>query len=105
MSWPNAVATVSPNYCESEDSSERLARRISAKINNSDTGSAFCPACFSDAIVPHPPNTLELLQAKHPPAPPDHSVPMSDNDISEVLDSISWPSPAVVRRAIKSFPS
>ena len=100
----NVVTPVSPNRCELEDSLEMLARRISAKINNGDIGSVVRLVCSSDTIAPQSPETLERLQAKRPPAPDDCSVPVFENDTSEVLDSISLPSPAVIRWATKSFP-
>ena len=45
------------------------------------------------------------LQAKHQAAPRDHVIPVFHDGTSELLDSISLPSTAMVSQAIKFFPS
>ena len=80
------VVIASYDYCDSKDSLERLARRISAKINDGDIAGPIHLAALSGAIAPHSPEALELLQAKHPPAPCNCSVPVFDDVTSEMLD-------------------
>lgn len=80
-----------------------LTRRVSVKINEGDVRGAICLACSSDAVAPWSAETLVLLWAKHPPAPPDHVIPVF-NTTSEVPESISLLPPATVRWAVKSFP-
>ena len=76
------------------------ATRISMKLEEGDYRGAVRLACSEDVFAEYNSHTLDVLRAKHLPAPPDSSM---DAPTCDVPLSISVETEAIVR-AIASFP-
>ena len=76
------------------------ATRISMKLEEGDYRGAVRLACSEDVFAEHNSHTLDVLRAKHPPAPPN-----SDTDTlnCKVPLSISIATKAMIKKAIASF--
>ena len=83
------------------DSFDILASKVAGKLEEGDYRGAVRLACGSDSVAEHSPETLEILNSKHPRPHPDSSImPAPDADL--FASSITEED---VRRAIMSFPN
>jgi len=77
-----------------------VARRALAKLDEGDIKGAVRTLCSSEQLVEPSPETLRLLQAKHPPRPLDY-----DLHLPSVLPPPLIASQQDVEMAIRSFPA